>query len=85
MPPCPGQAQSVEDPAGHRHGGPACRLPGAKAFAQFAALPPQTLDNAISQWTGQHRAEHAPVAMDGKDLRGASKQTDEARRIIGPG
>ena len=40
----------------------------------LAALPPETLDNAIGQWTGQHSTAHAPVAMDGKDLRGASKQ-----------
>ena len=39
----------------------------------LAALPPETLDNAIGQWTGQHSTAHAPVAMDGKDLRGASK------------
>ena len=29
-------------------------------------LPPETLDNAIGQWTGQHGPAHAPVAMDGK-------------------
>ena len=46
----------------------------------LTALAPETLDNAISQWTGQHRTARAPVAMDGKDLRGASKQT-EAMRI----
>ncbi len=46
----------------------------------LAALPPQTLDNAIGQWAGQHSSAHAPVAMDGKDLRGASKQTEDRRR-----
>ena len=48
----------------------------------LAALPPETLDNAIGQWTGQHRTAHAPVAMDGKDLRGASKQTEDGRRMM---
>ena len=42
---------------------------------------PPTLDNAI-QWTGQHSTAHAPVAMDGKDLRGASKQTEDGRRMM---
>ncbi len=46
----------------------------------LAALRPQTLDNAIGQWAGQHSSAHAPVAMDGKDLRGASKQTEDRRR-----
>ena len=48
----------------------------------LAALPPETLDNAIGQWTGQHGTAHAPVAMDGKDLRGASQQTEEGRRMM---
>ena len=48
----------------------------------LAALPPETLDNAIGQWTGQNGAAHAPVAMDGKDLRGASKQTEAGRRMM---
>ena len=46
----------------------------------LAALPPETLDNAIGRWTGQHAS--APLAMDGKDLRGASKQTEGARRMM---
>ena len=48
----------------------------------LAALPPETLDNAISRWTAQQGGAHAPVAMDGKDLRGASKQTEEGRRMM---
>ena len=47
----------------------------------LAALPPE-MDNAIGQWTGQHSTAHAPVAMDGKDLRGASKQTEDGRRMM---
>ena len=48
----------------------------------LAALPPETLDNAIGQWTGQHGTARAPVAMDGKDVRGASKQTEKGRRMM---
>jgi len=48
----------------------------------LAALAPETLDNAIGRWTAQHGTAHAPVAMDGKDLRGASKQTEQGRRMI---
>ena len=48
----------------------------------LAALPPETLDNVIGRWTGQRGAAHAPVAMDGKDLRGASKQTEDGRRMM---
>ena len=48
----------------------------------LAALAPETLDIAIGRWTGQHGSAHAPVAMDGKDLRGASKQTEHGRRMM---
>ena len=48
----------------------------------LAALPPETLDNAIGRWTGQHGSAEAAVAMDGKDLRGASKQTQPRRRMM---
>ena len=48
----------------------------------LAALAPETLDDAIGQWTGQHRTAHAPVAMDGKDLRGASAQTENGRPMM---
>ena len=48
----------------------------------LAALPPETLDNAIGTWADQHGSAHAPVAMDGKDLRGASRQTEEGRRMM---
>ena len=40
-------------------------------------MPSETLDDAIGQWSGQHGTEHAPVAMDGTDLVGVSKQTDQ--------
>ena len=48
----------------------------------LAALPPETLDNAVGRWTGQHGSAQAPVAMDGKDVRGASKQTEDGRRML---
>ena len=48
----------------------------------LAALPPETLDNAIGRWTAQQAGDHAPVAMDGKDLRGASAQTEDGRRMM---
>ena len=47
----------------------------------LTALPPETLDNAIGRWTSQHSTAHAPLAMDGKDLRGASKQTEHGHRM----
>ncbi len=30
----------------------------------------------------QHNSAHVPVAMDGKDLRGASAQTEDGRRMM---
>ena len=48
----------------------------------LAALPPQTLDHALGRWTAQHASAHAPLAIDGKDLRGASKQTEQRRRMM---
>ena len=48
----------------------------------LAALPPETLDHAIGRWTAQHGGAHAPLAIDGKDLRGASKQTEHGRRMM---
>ena len=48
----------------------------------LAALPPDTLDNAVSRWTSQHSVDQAPVAMDGKDVRGASAQTRGGRRMM---
>ena len=48
----------------------------------LAALAPETLDDAIGRWTAQHCTAHTPVAMDGKDVRGASKQTKQGRRMM---
>ena len=48
----------------------------------FADLPPETLDDAIGRWTAQQAGPDTPLAMDGKELRGASKQTVEGRRMM---
>ncbi len=48
----------------------------------LAALPPETLDDAIAVWVSQKVGADTPLAMDGKDLRGASKQTKEGRRMM---
>ena len=47
----------------------------------LAALPPETLDDAVGRWAGQRGGARVPVAMDGKELRGASKQTGDGRRM----
>ena len=48
----------------------------------FADLPPETLDNAIGLWIAQQAGADTPLAMDGKDMRGASKQTEDGRRTM---
>ena len=48
----------------------------------LADLPPETLDDAIGRWTAQQVSAGTPLAMDGKDLRGASKQTGDGRRMM---
>ena len=48
----------------------------------LADLPPETLDDAIGRWTAQQAGAGTPLAMDGKDLRGASKQTEDGRRMM---
>lgn len=45
-------------------------------------LPPEALEEAFRGWTHQHSDPTTPVAVDGKDIRGASKQTDGGRRIM---
>ncbi len=47
----------------------------------LADLPPETLDHAIGLWTAQQTGADTPLAMDGKDIRGASRQTGNARRM----
>ena len=48
----------------------------------LAALPPETLDDAIGLWISQKAGADTPLAMDGKDLRSTSKQTQEGRRMM---
>ena len=48
----------------------------------FADLPPETLDDAIGAWTARQAGADTPLAMDGKDIRGASKQTEGGRRMM---
>ena len=46
----------------------------------LTSLPPETLDRVLQDWTAQHLGEGTPVAMDGKEVRGASKALPEDRR-----
>ncbi|MDE2753730.1 MAG: ISAs1 family transposase [Gemmatimonadota bacterium] len=48
----------------------------------LADLPPETLDDAIGRWTAQQAGADTPLAMDGKDIRGASRQTEDGRRMM---
>ena len=48
----------------------------------LADLPPETLDDAIGLWTAQQAGADTPLAMDGKDIRGASRQTEDGRRMM---
>ncbi|MYA88186.1 MAG: ISAs1 family transposase [Boseongicola sp. SB0662_bin_57] len=48
----------------------------------LADLPPETLDDAIGRWTAQQAGADTPLAMDGKDIRGASRQTEDRRRMM---
>ena len=46
----------------------------------LTSLPPETLDRVLQEWTAQHLGEGTPVAMDGKEVRGASKALPEDQR-----
>ena len=49
----------------------------------LTSLPPETLDRVLQDWTAQHLGEGTPVAMDGKDVRGAAKALpDDRRRML---
>ena len=64
-------------PSGKRFAAPA-----AAAFHSIlAGLPPETLDGAIGRWTARQAGADTPPAMDGKDIRGASKRTEDGRRM----
>ena len=56
-------------------------VPAASTFHYILSkLPPDTLDRALRAWSAQH-AGLSPVAMDGKDVRGASRQAGGARHM----
>ena len=46
----------------------------------FSNLQPDALDEALRNWA-LHVGDGGPVAMDGKDIRGASKQIEDQRLI----
>jgi len=48
----------------------------------LSSLAPDALDRALGAWTRQGSDGAAPVALDGKDVRGASKHTDGERRMM---
>ena len=76
---------------------------GVTAFAQFASLPPETLQAAVTEWARRHGEPGGevppnesgtdsseasgkacglpPACMDGKDIRGASRQAASGRRM----
>ena len=57
--------------------------PAASTFHYIlSSLPPDALDRALGAWTRQGSDGTAPVALDGKDVRGASRQIDGARRMM---
>ena len=59
-------------------------LPGDWRAGAGAAppSPPDMLDRTLSAWVRQRSDGAAPVAMDGKDVRGASRQIDGERRMM---
>ena len=48
----------------------------------LCALPPDALDRALREWVAQYSDKGTPVALDGKDVRGASKQLEGERRMM---
>ena len=57
-------------------------VPAASTFHYLlSAMPADTLDQALRAWSARQGGE-APVAMDGKDVRGASKQAANERRMM---
>ena len=57
--------------------------PAASSFHYIlSALAPDTLDHALREWVAQYSKPGTPVALDGKDVRGASKQIKGERRMM---
>ena len=48
----------------------------------LSSLAPDTLDQALREWVALYFSQGAPVALDGKDARGASKQIAGERRMM---
>ena len=65
-------------PSRRRHTAPA---PSTFHYV-LSAFPPDMLDRTLSAWVRQRSDGAAPVAMDGKDVRGASRQIDGERRMM---
>ena len=57
-------------------------VPAVSTFHSILSeLPPDTLDEALRAWSRQHGGR-CGVAMDGKDVRGASKQIAHGKRMM---
>ena len=57
-------------------------VPAASSFHYILSkLPPDTLEEALRAWSARH-AGLAPVAMDGKDVRGASRRGGGGRQMM---
>ena len=48
----------------------------------LSSLPPDALDRALGAWARQCGDGAAPVALDGKDVRGASRRAGDGRRMM---
>lgn len=57
-------------------------VPGASTFHYIlSSLPPDALDRALGAWA-RHCSAGAPVAPDGKDVRGASRRAGDGRVML---
>ena len=56
--------------------------PAATTFHYILAALPDALDQAIRGWSTQHTTASAGVALDGKDVRGASRQIEGEQRMM---
>lgn len=57
-------------------------VPAASSFHYILSkLPPEALEEALRAWSARH-AGLAPVAMDGKDVRGASRRSGDGRQMM---
>lgn len=57
--------------------------PGPSTFHYIlSSMPPDALDNALGAWARDRSTTTAAVALDGKEVRGASRQLDGEKRIM---